>query len=151
MNQNNYENKGMPLTSGVARSLIPKVFTGNNYVKRGAIVTDILRYHTENGGKDTKREKVTATVKKVLSELETEGLAERHPDSTGYWKIRKTQPSVSEESSEQTAPAPTFIQDERERLEADLTDLAFEAKSLAARATALESKAEALAARIGKP
>ena len=151
MNQNNYENKDIPLTSGVARSLIPKVFTGNDYVKRGDIVTGILRYHTENGGKDTKREKVTSTVKTVLSELETEGLAERHPNSTGYWKIRKTQSSVSEESSEQTAPALPFIQDERERFEADLTDLAFEAKELTARTTALESKAEELAARIGKP
>ena len=42
MNQNNYENKGMPLTIGVARSLIPKEITGNHYVKRGDIVTDIL-------------------------------------------------------------------------------------------------------------
>ena len=150
MNQNNYENKGMPLTSGVARSLIPKVFTGNNYVKRDSIVEDILQHHRENGGKDTPREKVTIVVKRVLSELEAEGLAERHPNSTGYWKIRKTQSSVSEELSEQTAPAPPFIQDERERLEAELTDLAFEAKQLAARATALESKAEELAARIGK-
>ena len=150
MTQNNYDNKDMPITIGVARSLIPKVFTGNNYVKRGDIVTRILRYHTENGGKDTKREKVTATVKTVLSKLETEGLAERHPDSTGYWKIGRTQSSVAEESSEQIAPTPTFIQDERERLEADLTDLAFEAKQLAARATALESKAEKLTARIGK-
>ena len=151
MNQNNYGNKDMPLTIGVARSLIPQVFAGNNYVKRGDIVTGILRYHTENDGKDTPRKKVTSAVKMVLSELETKGLAEKHPDSTGYWKIRQTQSSVSEESSEQTAPAPPFIQDERERLEADLTDLAFEAKELTARTTALESKAEELAARIGKP
>lgn len=150
MTQNNYDNKGMPLTFGVARSLILKVFTGNDYLKRGDIVTGILQYHTENGGKDTKREKVTATVKTVLNKLETEGLAERHPDSTGYWKIRKTQSSVSEESSKQTAPAPLFIQNERERLEADLTDLAFEAKQLAARATVLESKADELVSRIGK-
>ena len=150
MNQNNYENKGMPLTSGVVRSLIPKVFTGNDYVKRDSIVEDILRYHTTNGGKDTPQQKVTSAVKKVLRELETKGLAERHPHSTGYWKRRKTQSSVSEESSDQTAPTPPSIQDERERLEADLTDLAFEAKELAARATALESKAEELAARAGK-
>lgn len=150
MNRNNYENKGMPLTLGVARALIPKVFTGNDYVKRGDIVTNILRYHTENGGKDTKREKVTIAVKMVLRELETEGLAERHPHSAGYWKRRKTQPSVSEESSEPTAPTPPSIQDERKRLEADLTNLAFEAKQLAARATALESKARKLAARAGK-
>lgn len=148
MTQNNYENKGMPLTVGVARTLIPKVFTGNDYVKRGDIVRRILQYHTENGGKDTKRDKVTIAVKMVLSELENKGLAERHPHSAGYWKIRQTQSSVSEESSEQTAPAPPFIQDESERLEADLTDLAFEAKQLAARATAL---AEKLAARAGKP
>ena len=150
MNQNNYKNKGMPLTSGVARSLIPKVFTGNDYLQRGDIVKGILQYHTENGGKDTKREKVTAAVKMALNKLETEGLAERHPDSIGYWKIGQTQASVSEESSEQTAPAPPFIQDERERLEADLTDLASEAKQLAARATTLEAKAKQLAARAGK-
>lgn len=151
MNQNNYENKDMPITTGVARSLIPKVFTGNDYVKRGDIVIGILRYHTENGGKDTKRDKVTIAVKKILSELEAKKLAERHPTSTGYWKIRKTQSSVSEESSEQTAPVPPFSQNERERLEAGLTDLAFEAKELAARATALESKVKELTARIGKP
>ena len=150
MNQNNYENKGMPLTSGVVRSLIPKVFTSSDYVKRDSIVEDILQYHTTNGGKDTPQQKVTSAVKKVLRELETEGLAERHPHSTGYWKRRKAQSSVSEESSDQTAPTPPFIQDERERLEADLTDLAFEAKQFAARATALESKAEKLAARAGK-
>ena len=151
MTENNYENKDMPLTTGVARSAIPKVFTSNNYVKRGDIVTGILRYHTENGGQDTKLKKVTTAVKLVLRELEAQGFAERHPTSTGYWKIRKTQSSVSEESSEQTAPAPPFTPEERERLEADLTDLAFEAKALAARVTALESKAEKLAARIGKP
>ena len=150
MNRNNYDNKGMPLTFGVARALIREVFTGNNYVKRGDIVERILQYHTENGGEDTKREKVTITVKTVLSKLETEGLAERHPHSAGYWKIRKTQSSVSEKSSEQTAPTPSFIQDERERLKADLIALASEAKELAARATALESKAEELTARIGK-
>ena len=150
MNQNNYENKGMPLTSGVARSLIPKVFTGNDYVKRDSIVEDILQYHTTNGGKDTPQQKVTSAVKKVLRELEAEALAERHPHSTGYWKIRKMQSSVSEEPSEQTAPTPPSTQNERERLEADLTDLAFEAKQLAARATALESKAEKLATRIAK-
>ena len=151
MNRNNYENKNMPLTIGVARSLIPKMFTGNDYVKRGDIVIGILRYHTENGGKDTPREKAAIAVKMVLRELEAEGFAERHPTSTGYWKIGKTQSSVSEESSEQTAPTPTFIQDERERLEADLTALASEAKQLAARATALASEAKQLAARIGKP
>ena len=150
MNQKNYENKGMPLTSGVARSLIPKVFTDNDYVKRDSIVEDILQYHTTNGGKDTPQQKVTSAVKMVLRELEAEGFAERHPHSTGYWKIRKTQSSVSEESSEQTAPTPPSIQDESERLEADLTDLAFEAKELAAHATALESKAEKLVARIAK-
>ena len=148
MNRNNYENKNMPLTVGVARSLIQELFTANDNVKRGDIVEGILRYHTENGGKDTTREKVTATVKTVLRELEAEGFAERHPTSTGYWKIRKTQPSVSEKSSEQTAPTPPFVQDERERLAADLTDLALEAKQLAAR---LESKAEELAARALKP
>lgn len=145
MNQNNYENKNMPLTIGVARSLIPKVFTGNDYVKRDSIVEDILQYHTTNGGKDTPQQKVTSAVKMVLRELEAKGLAERHPHSTGYWKRRKTQSSVSEESSERTTPP--SIQNERERLKADLTDLAFEARQFAAR---LESKAEELAARIGK-
>ena len=151
MSRNNYEDKDMPLTIGVARSLIPKEITGNHYVKRGDIVEKILQYHTKNGGEDTPLKQVTSAVKMVLRELETKGLAERHPKSTGYWKIRKAQPSVYEESSEQTAPASPLMQNERERLEADLTDLAFEAKALVARATALESKAEALAARIGKP
>ena len=148
MTQNNYENKNMPLTSGVARSLIRELFTANDNVKRGDIVEDILQYHTTNGGTDTPRQKVTSAVKKALRELEAEGLAERHPNSTGYWKIYKTQSLVSEELSKQTAPP--FIQDERERLEADLTDFASEAKELAVRATALESKADKLAARIGK-
>ena len=151
MNRNTYENKDMPLTIGVARSLIRELFAANDNVKRGDIVERILQYHTTNGGKDTPQQKVTSAVKMVLRELEAEGFAERHPHSTGYWKIHKTQSSVSEESSEQTAPTPSFIQDGRERLETDLTDLAFEAKALAARATALESKAEKLAARIGKP
>ena len=150
MTQNNYENKGMPLTSGVARSLIRELFTTNDNVKRGGIVERILQYHTRNGGKNTPQQKVTSAVKKALRELEAEGLAERHPTSTGYWKIRKTQSSVSEESPEQRAPAAPSIQDERERLAADLTDLAFEAKQLAARATVLESKAKQLAARAGK-
>lgn len=150
MAQNNYDNKGMPLTFGVVRSLILRVFTDNDYVKRDSIVEDILQYHTTNGGKDTPQQKVTIAVKMVLRKLEAEGLAERHPNSTGYWKIGKTQSSVSEESSERTAPTPPFVQNERERLKADLTDLAFEAKALAARATAWESKAKALAARIGK-
>ena len=147
MNRNNYENKNMPLTVGVARSLIQELFTANDNVKRGDIVEGILQHHTTNGGKDTPRQKVTSAVKKALSELEAEGFAERHPYSAGYWKIHKTQSSVSEESSEQTAPPPPSIQDERERLAADLTDLASEAKQLAAR---LESKAEELAARAGK-
>lgn len=147
MTQNNYDNKGMPLTFGVVRSLILRVFTDNDYVKRDSIVEDILQYHTTNGGKDTPQQKVTIAVKMVLRKLEAEGLAERHPNSTGYWKIGKTQSSVSEESSERTAPTPPFVQDERERLKADLTDLAFEAKELAAR---LESKADELAAHIAK-
>jgi hypothetical protein len=150
MNRNNYENKNMPLTIGVARSIIRELFVGRDYVKRDSIVEDILQYHTTNGGKDTPQQKATSAVKMVLRELEAEGFAERHPHSTGYWKIRKMQSSVSEESSEQTAPQPPSIQDESERLEADLTDLAFEAKELAAHATALESKAEKLAARIAK-
>ena len=142
----------MPLTTGAARSLIRELFAGRDYVKRDSIVEGILQTHTKKGGKDTPRKKVTPAVKKVLSELEAEGLAERHPNSTGYWKIQqKTQTSVSEESSEQTAPAPPFIPNASERFEADLTDLAFEAKEIAARATLLESKAEALAARIKKP
>ena len=146
MNQNNYENKNMPLTVGAARSLVRELFAGGDYVERKSIVEDILQHHTAKGGKDTPREKVTLAVKGVLRKFKAEGFAEKHPNSTGYWKIRKTQPLVSEESSEQTAPAPPFIQDESGRLEADLTDLAFEAKSLAACATALESKAEELAA-----
>ena len=150
MSENNYNDKGMPITVGIARSLIQELFAGGDYVKRDSIVERILQHHTTNGGKDTPRQKVTSAVKKALRELEAEELAERHPTSTGYWKIGKTQASVSEESSEQTAPAPPFIQDERERLEADLTDLASEAKELAARATALESKAEELTARIAK-
>ena len=145
------ENKNMPLTVGAARSLVRELFAGGDYVERKSIVEDILQHHTAKGGKDTPREKVTLAVKQVLRKFKAEGFAERHPNSTGYWKIGKTQPLVSEESSEQTAPAPPFIQDESGRLEADLTDLAFEAKSLAACATALESKAEELAARIGKP
>ena len=147
MNRNNYENKNMPITVGVARSLIRELFTANDNVKRGDIVERILQHHKTNGGKDTPREKVIATVKTVLSKLEAEGFAERHPTSTGYWKIGKTQFSGAEESSEQTAPAPPSIQNERERLKADLTDLAFEAKELAAR---LESKADELAAHIAK-
>ena len=150
MNQNNYENKYMPLTIGVARSLIQELFAGCDYIKRDSIVEGILQNHTKKGGEYTPRKKVTSAVKKVLSELEAEGLAERHPNSTGYWKIQKTQASVSEESSEQTAPAPPFIQNARERFEADLTDLAFEAKEIAARAALLESKAEEIAARIKK-
>ena len=150
MNQNNYDNKGMPITVGVARSLIRELFTANDNVKRGDIVERILQHHTTNGGEDTPRQQVTSAVKKALSELEAEGFVERHPDSIGYWRIRKTQDSVSEESSDPTAPTPPSIQNERERLAADLTDLAFEAKALAARATALESKAEELATHIGK-
>ena len=138
----------MPLTLGVARSLIRELFAGPDYIKRDSIVEDLLQYHKENGGKDTPQQKVTSAVKRVLRELEADGFAEKHPTSTGYWKIRKTQSSVSEESSEQMAPS--SIQNERERLKADLTDLAFEAKELAARAIALKSKAEKLAARIGK-
>lgn len=126
------------------------MFAGRDYVKRDNIVEDILQYHTTKGGADTAREKVTSAVKIVLSELEAEGIAERHPNSTGYWKIHKTQDSVSEASSEQTAPAQPFIQNASARFEADLTDLAFEAQELAARATDLQSKAEELAARIGK-
>ncbi len=150
MNRNTYENKNMPLTVGVARSLIRELFAGPDYIKRDSIVEGILQYHTTNAGKDTPQQQVTSAVKKILRELEAEGFAERHPTSAGYWKIRKTQSSVSEESSEQTAPVSPFSQNERERLEADLTDLAFEAKELTARATALKSKAEELAARIGK-
>ena len=150
MNRNDYENKNMPLTTGVARALIQELFADGGNVKRDGIVEGILQYHTNNGGKDTPPEKVTPAVKKVLSDLEAEGLAERHRNSTGYWKIHKPQSSVSQESSEQTAPAPPFIENAGERFQADLTALAFEAKEIAARATALESKAKEIAARIGK-
>ena len=151
MNRNNYENKDMPLTTGAARTLIRKLFAGLNYVKRDRVVEDIVQYHTENGGKDTSRKKVTPAVKKILSELEAEGLAERHPHSTGYWKIHKTQSPVSDETLDQTAPAQSSIQNEREPFEAELTDLASEAREIAARANVLESKAKGIAARIRKP
>ena len=150
MNQNNYPNKNVPLTTGVARYLIQKLFAGRDPVKRDRIVEDIMQHHMKNGGDDTSREKVTPAVKKVLSELEAEGLAERHPHSTGYWKIHKTQSLVSDETPKQTAPAQPSIQNEREPFEAELTDLASEAREIAARANALESKAKEIAARIRK-
>ena len=140
----------MPLTIGVTRALIQELFADRDYVKRDRIVEDILQYHTTNGGKDTPPEKVTPAVKKVLSELEADGLAERHPNSTGYWKIHKPQASVSQESSEQTAPEPPVIQNTRAHVLADLTALAFEAKEIATRATTLESKAKEIATRIRK-
>ena len=150
MYQEIYPNEGKLITTGGARFLIENLFAGRGSVKRSSIIQDIREHHTNNGGKDSSKEKVETAVKTALHNLEEKGLAEKDPINFGYWIIHKTPSSVYEESPEQTAQGLLFSQNERELLEAELTDLASEAKELAARATALESKVEKIAARIRK-
>ena len=82
-----YEN--MPLTTGGARALLRALFAGKGYHKRAEIIEAVTRHHTANGGTPTPKEAQVSVVKKALTDLETEGIAERHPDSTGYWRIRE--------------------------------------------------------------
>ena len=86
----NYDFENMPLTTGCARALIQALFAGEGYHKRAKILDTLTRHHNANGGTDTPKDTRVSAVKKALNDLETEGIAERHPDSPGYWRIRKT-------------------------------------------------------------
>jgi len=87
-----YENKNMPLTSGGARELIVALFAGKGNVKRAEIIDTLTEYHNQNGGKVTPKQKRVPVVRKALSDLEAQGLAEKHPSSPGYWRIHEQEP-----------------------------------------------------------
>lgn len=82
-----YVNKNMPLTSGIARSLIPVLFAGKGYVKRSEIIKVLSQYHIARGGKDTRPSTQEIIVRYALRDLEKACVVERNPDTQGYWKI----------------------------------------------------------------
>lgn len=84
-----YEYKNMPLTAGCARGLIVALFAGKGNTKRAEIIDSITRYHTDNGGKGTPKQKCVSAVKKALRDIQEAGRAEKHPSSPGYWRIHE--------------------------------------------------------------
>jgi len=86
---NPYPNINMPLNSGVARCLIYHLFAGKDPVKRADIIRDVTHYHNKNGGAVTEKKKRVNAVKKALRDHNAEGIAEKHPSSTGFWRRHK--------------------------------------------------------------
>ena len=87
-----YADANMPLTTGSARALLPALFAGKGYHKRAEIIDTLTEHHNKNGGKPTPEQTRVSVVKKALNELAAAGLAEKHPHSTGYWRIRAEAP-----------------------------------------------------------
>ena len=86
-----YEYKNMPVTTGCARGLLVALFAGKGYTKRAEIIQTLTRYHTENGGQVTPKQKRVSAVKKALSDLAAQGRAEKHPSSAGYWQVHASE------------------------------------------------------------
>ena len=84
-----YDNKNMPLTSGCAGELIKKLFAGKGNIKRAEMIETLTKYHNENGGRVTPQQQRVSAVKKALKDLEAQGVAEKHPSSSGYWRIHE--------------------------------------------------------------
>ena len=93
--KNNYEYKDIPLTPSVAKDLIYEIFSGRSSVSRKKIIDDVVERHEKQGGSPATGN-VTNVIKKALSALKKEGLAENV--SSGYWKILKKADSDLEQA-----------------------------------------------------
>lgn len=88
MNHNEYEYKGLPLNKPIIRALLRKLFAGKGFKEFKEMQEVVVQHHRQHRGEDTHLKNVPATFSRVLSELEREKGAERHPDNIqGIWKI----------------------------------------------------------------
>jgi|SRR5438132_3635447 len=74
---------GVPLTPGVARHIIEEIFQRQSQWKRADLVAEVQRVHSERGGL-AGQQNPFAVVKKALSNLQDDGLVEKH--HYGHWK-----------------------------------------------------------------
>jgi hypothetical protein len=102
MEKHQYKYAGQPLTPGIAAELVLDLFAGR-ITERHKIVDAVVRAHQERGGLDSRAKDTSRLVKKALSNMERNGLAEN--PSFGQWKIKPT-------SSDSAATVPTEIQNE---------------------------------------
>lgn len=84
---NNYRYNQTPLDKGITRTLIIKLFEGKGYHKSDKIREKVKETFFARGGKDIGLKNFNSTVSRILTELEKNGKAERHPDSQGNWQI----------------------------------------------------------------
>ena len=91
MDQHEYRYAGQPLTPGIAEDLILELFTGR-ITERQKIVDAVTRAHRDRGGLDARAKDTPRLVKKALSNMQRDGLAEN--PSFGQWRIMGPNPGT---------------------------------------------------------
>ncbi|MCX6921767.1 MAG: GIY-YIG nuclease family protein [Verrucomicrobia bacterium] len=92
MEEHQYNYSGLPLTPGIAVHLVLELFAGR-ITERHKIIDAVVRAHRERGGLDSKAQDTPRMVKKALSDMERDGLAEN--PSYGQWKVKSAKPDIA--------------------------------------------------------
>lgn len=98
-----YRYQGQPLTPAIIETLIRELFSGQ-IVQRQTIVDGVSRAHLARGGTPGGAQSAAGSVKKALSTMRRQGLAEN--PSHGHWRIAATESGT--EPSEAPAHATVF-------------------------------------------
>lgn len=113
---NNYGYDRTPLDKGITRALIIELFQGKGYHKVDEIREQVKDTFFARGGKKIGVKNFNSTVSRILTELEKNGKAEKHPHSQGIWQIF----SNNGNSSKQTK---TDLDDKVNQVTFDTNDL----------------------------
>jgi hypothetical protein len=79
-----YKFRGIPLTSGIATEILPRIFANGEAANRPQIVSRVIAHHAELGGLQADGD-ATTMVKKALSVLAKENRVESV--SHGFWRF----------------------------------------------------------------
>ena len=95
MNDNfGYEYKNVPITPKIIEDIIIKLFNGQT-VKRDKIITDVLNFHKENGGREPRAQNFDGSVKTTLWKMKKKDIARNI--SPGQWEILKEDKEIIKE------------------------------------------------------
>ena len=95
---NDYGYHQTPLDKGITRALIIKLFQGEGYFKLENIRKKVKETFFAGGGKKIGVKNFNSTVSRILSELEKDEKAERHPHTQGSWRILPNNGNVDKQS-----------------------------------------------------